>query len=221
MQLAECEWHGQDVVASNLEHAVPSRGLSWLEQARHHVLLMRLQRPYFVYCAVCSLLSAAAFLSTLADLVRQDDAGRRFQDILEGGTWQSACWSVVALALCAEVGTTLVVRGCNLNIFAEDWWFALDAVVVLLTLLSWLLMCVRQASPMREEAEEADLWLLVLRFTLQPCRVFAAAKMAHKVQMMQQSYMDVNFDDLVEAQGVEQQSHFGDSPELKSRATSV
>ena len=36
-----------------------------------------------------------------------------------------------------------------------------------------------------EEAEEADLWLIFLRFALQPCRVFASAANARKVQQMQ------------------------------------
>ncbi|CAE8690274.1 unnamed protein product, partial [Polarella glacialis] len=41
----------------------------WTEQARHTILLLRLQRPYFVYCLLMSLLAAAAFLSTLVDLL--------------------------------------------------------------------------------------------------------------------------------------------------------
>ena len=40
----------------------------WTEQLRHKILLLRLQRPYFIYCLLCSLLAAAAFLSTLVDL---------------------------------------------------------------------------------------------------------------------------------------------------------
>ena len=39
--------------------------------------------------------------------------------------------------------------------------------------------------PPGEEAEEADLWLIFLRFALQPCRVFASAANARKVQQMQ------------------------------------
>lgn len=172
-------------------------GVHWTEQARHTVLLLRLQRPYFVYCLMCSLLAAAAFVSTLMDLVHSHrkgelPKGRVWEDILEGGTWQSACWSAVGLALCAEVASSLVVRagrGCK-----ADCWCAFDAIVVVLTALAWGLTWVRRASPMREEAEEADLWLLMLRFALQPCRVLAAASMACKVQQMQDSYMDISFD---------------------------
>merc|ERR1719277_1037176 len=107
-------WHRQGADAGNQKPEVVRRfGMSWLEKARHHVLLMRLQRPYFVYCAVCFLLSFAAFFSTLVDLSTQSAAGKSWHDILQGRTWQSACWSFVALALCAEVVSGAVVRrGC-------------------------------------------------------------------------------------------------------------
>mmetsp|Transcript_30869 Transcript_30869/g.96116 ORF Transcript_30869/g.96116 Transcript_30869/m.96116 type:complete len:228 (+) Transcript_30869:94-777(+) len=185
--------HGADGLGS------PIGKLRWVEQARHAVLLLRLQRPYLLYCLMCSLLSSAAFLSTLADLLDshrrgQLAQGRSWEDVLEGGSWQSACWTVVALALCAEVLSSAVLKrgmGC-----AADWWGAFDAAVVALTFCSWALMRLRRASPMREEAEEADLWLLALRFASQPCRVFAAAKMAHKVQQMQQNHVDISFDSL-------------------------
>merc|ERR1719189_1789931 len=114
-------------------------------------------------------------------------------DVLQGRTWQSVCRSLGALALCAEVVSGAVVRRGFRDV-TQDRWLAFDFFVILLTLLAWLLMLVRRASPMREEAEEVVLWLLMLRFALQPCRVLAAAKMAHKVQLMQQSHMDVNFD---------------------------
>lgn len=199
--LVECQWHGLD--ASDVEVGAPPAaggfGLHWTEQAKHWVLLLRLQRPYLLYCSICSLLAAGAFLSTMVDLLSEHSLERRWEDILEGGTWQSACWSAVAFALCAEVASGTVVRQGGLMIaLREDWWFAFDATVVLLTCLAWALMHLRRTSPWREEAEEADLWLLTLRFALQPCRVLAAAKMAHKVQLMQQSHTDVNFDVLAD-----------------------
>ena len=42
------------------------------------------------------MIAATAFLSTLIDLCFGSERG--WHDILEGGTWQSACWSAVSLA---------------------------------------------------------------------------------------------------------------------------
>lgn len=200
--LEECTWHGLDEMDIEVGMAPvkspESEGLHWLEKAKHALLLLKLQRPYFLYCLTCAALSAAAFLTTFVDLMAEREPQRRWQDILEGGTWQSACWALVALSLCVEVVSIAVVRRGNCRDLLKDWWSAFDAIVVLLTLLAWGLMRMRRASPMREEAEEADLWLLTLRFALQPCRVLAAAKMAHKVQLMQQSHMDVSFDSLAD-----------------------
>lgn len=171
------------------------RALPFLEQVKHTVLLLQLQRPYFLYCVVCSILAAAAFASTIFDLVGEPQPGRRWHDVLEGGTWQSACWSAVGLALCIEVACTAAVRWAGgFRALLEDPWLAFDTSVVCLTVLAWLVINIRRASPMREEAEEVDLWLLMLRFALQPCRVIVAAKMAHKAQKMQKSHMDVDFD---------------------------
>ena len=116
-----------------------------------------------------------------------------WHDILEGGTWQSACWSLVTFALFAEVVSNIFVRGLS---FTRDWWCLFDAVLLTLTVLAWAVMHLRRASVMREEAEEADLWLLFLRFLLQPCRVFAAAAAVHKVQQMQRGCVDIRFDGL-------------------------
>eukprot|EP00440_Ansanella_granifera_P065001 gb/GFBE01070480.1/.p1 GENE.gb/GFBE01070480.1/~~gb/GFBE01070480.1/.p1 ORF type:complete len:237 (+),score=45.72 gb/GFBE01070480.1/:1-711(+) len=178
---------------ADLEQGPSETAVHWTEQARHVVLLLRLQKPYFVYCLGCSCLAAAAFFSTLVDLFSSHKAGRGWHDILEGGTWQSACWSVVGLALCAEVLSGLVVRGFE---FSRDWWCIFDTALLVLTVLAWALTHLRRASLIREEAEEADLWLLFLRFVLQPCRVLATATMARKVQQMQRSCVDINFDGL-------------------------
>jgi len=179
--------------------AAPHIDVPWLEQAKHYLLLLRLQRPYYIYCLFCSLLAAAAFLSTLMDFFSEQRPGRRWVDILEGGTWQSACWFAVALSLLGEVGSIFVVRkGFSCRDITEDWWFCFDAAILGLTLFTWLLMQVRRATPMREEAEEVELWLLALRFILQPCRVVVAAKTARKVQVMQHHQTDINFDVLAD-----------------------
>lgn len=176
-------------------------GLStpWAEQARYSVLTLRLQPAYFAYCIVCCFLAAAAFLSTVFDLLHSHrrgmidrDPSRGWRDTLEGGTWQSACWTIVGLSLILELGFSVVVRrglGC-----LRDWWAMFDFAVIALTGMSWLLTCVRQSSPMREEAEEIDVWLLFLRFALQPCRVAVAASTALKVQRMQRNHLDISFD---------------------------
>lgn len=210
---AECEWHGLEAGDAEFDagllpqHEPKPSELPWLEQAKHCILLLRLQRPYYLYCLLCSTLAAAAFLSTLMDFFG-DRTDRRWLDILEGGTWQSACWSVVALSLVGEVISVFVVsKGMTCHELMEDWWFMFDATIVGLTLFTWMLMLVRRATPMREEAEEVELWLLMLRFILQPCRVLVAAKMARKVQVMQNTHTDVNFDVLAdEALGAQQKS---------------
>jgi len=170
----------------------------WTEQARHLVLVLRLQRPYLIYCMFCSLLAMTAFISTMIDLLHSHRdglllSGRVWRDVLEGGTWQSSCWTAVGLALWGEVASKIVIEGGALSAI-RDWWCAFDAGVVVLTVVTWILTLFRRASPTREEAEEVDLWLLALRFALQPCRVLAAASMACKVQQMQQSALDISFD---------------------------
>mmetsp|Transcript_15427 Transcript_15427/g.42394 ORF Transcript_15427/g.42394 Transcript_15427/m.42394 type:complete len:233 (+) Transcript_15427:118-816(+) len=208
--LPELQWqhrpaayfHVSDPVALAVDPEIgadeaPREAVRWVDMARHTLLLLRLQRPYFAYCLVCSLLATAAFVSTLFDLLSSHhqgflEKGRHWQDVLEGGTWQSFCWTAVGLALCVEAVTLIVARrggGCM-----RDWWCAFDAMVLTLTLMTWALTVVRSASPMREEAEEADLWLLALRFALQPCRVLATASLARKVQQMQKSNVDITFD---------------------------
>lgn len=175
----------------------------WAEQARYSVLTLRLQKSYFAYCLLCCFLAAAAFMSTLFDLLHshrrgllERDPASGWRDILQGGTWQSACWTIVGLSLLVELGfSVLVHRG---RVCIRDWWCMFDATVVSLTGIAWLLTMVRQASPMREEAEEADVWLLFLRFALQPCRVVVAATTAVKVQRMQQNHLDISFDHLAE-----------------------
>jgi len=222
----ECTWHGVqefDAEAGVVlcKEAKVGR-LHWVEKARHALLLLRLQRPYFLYCLVCAMLSTAAFLSTMLDLIGERKLGRRWIDILEGGTWQSACWTAVALALCAEVLSSAIVSRGSLRCLLRDWWSAFDGAVVFLTVLAWAIMRLRSASIMREEAEEADLWLLTIRFALQPCRVFAAAKMAHKVQLMQQSHMDIDFDALAgPAQGQDQVSTMLDGFQNRTPSSST
>jgi len=201
----ECHWHTASVVVDLEGGASPQRkGVDWTEQARHMVLLLRLQRPYYVYCICCCVLSVAAFVSTLIDIVRQHDEGVNWHDVLEGSNWQSACWITVALALCTEVVSAAVVRRGSWTGLFVDWWSTFDAALVILTLFAWGLMRFRRASLVREEAEQVDLWLLALRFALQPCRVFAAARRAHQVQQMQREHSDVNFDILLDGSAVKQ-----------------
>lgn len=176
------------------------KSVLWRETVRHAILLLRLQRPYLLYCLCCAALACAAFLSTMFDLITSHHQGvlgngRDWIDVLEGGTWQSTCWTLVGLALVAEVLCSAVTRRGG-GVCTGDWWCAFDALLVALTLLGWMLTHFRRVTPMREEAEQMDLWLLLMRFILQPCRVFAAASMARKVQQMQQSYTDVSFDAL-------------------------
>lgn len=174
----------------------------WSDYFRHVVLLARLQKPYFVYCVVCCFLASLAFISTLSGIIRSHRAAGgmiihagpgSWEEALEGGRWQSACWALVAFSLFAEVVGGLVVRGPRACL--RDRWCALDAALLLLTVTAWALALLRRASlGVREEAEEADLTLLAFRFALQPCRVLATLKTTCKVQTMQISHADVAFD---------------------------
>lgn len=168
-----------------------------IEQLRHAVLLMRLQKPYLAYCFLCSVLACTGFFSTMINLMNAHRQGvlkgRGWIDVLEGGTWQSTCWTVVGMSLVAEVASNSVLRRGGRCI--GDWWCAFDAALVILTLVGWVLTHLPHTL-MRSQAEEVELWLLLMRFVLQPCRVCATAVMARKVQQMQQNYMDVSFDTL-------------------------
>ena len=177
---------------SDLELGSPSQ-VHWSEKIKHQILLLRLQRPYFIYCLLCSLIAAAAFLSTLIDLSFSNEKG--WHDILEGGTWQSACWSAVSVALFAEVLSNIFINWPVKSVI-QDWWLIFDVTLLILTVSAWAMSHWRRASIMREEAEEADLWLIFLRFALQPCRVFASAANARKVQQMQKGCVDIKFDGL-------------------------
>jgi len=200
-------WASMDLVdiSADLESGAgeaPREVLRWMDLVRHTMLLIRLQRSYFTYCLICAVLATAAFVSTLFDLLSSHregllTQGKHWEDVLETGTWQSFCWTAVGLALCVEALSLVIARrggGC-----LRDWWCAFDAVVLTLTFGAWALSAMRSASPMREEAEEADLWLLALRFALQPCRVLATASLARKVQQMQKSNVDITFDTLSES----------------------
>mmetsp|Transcript_29847 Transcript_29847/g.93246 ORF Transcript_29847/g.93246 Transcript_29847/m.93246 type:complete len:213 (-) Transcript_29847:87-725(-) len=184
--------------SDDLEAGQTSKGVHWTEQVRRMLLLLQLQRPYFICCFGCAVLAFAASTSTVVHLLdshrRGILQGRRWVDDLEGGTWQSACWAVVSFALFAEVTSSAISVKGNTSVPASDRrWRNFDAAVMLLTLVAWALTRFLHASPVREEAEVADLWLLVLRFTLQPCRVLAVTRLACRVQQMQESDMDIDF----------------------------
>lgn len=175
--------------------------LSCVHQARHAVLLARLQKPYLVYCVACSLLASVAFVTTLTSILASHQAaGGDFGTLasidagLEGDRWQSSCWAFVGLSLCAEFVATLVVRGPRA--YLQDRWAMLDAVLVLITVLAWALALIRRFTPrsIRDEAEELDLTLLALRFAMQPCRVVATLKAACHVKEMQMSNLDIEFE---------------------------
>lgn len=189
--------------AKDLEIGVNlAESLRCSERLRQLLLMMRLQRPYLLYCLVCFFLSMTAFVSTLAGLALEHYKGdsslqgsgwRPFEEALEGGHWQRTCWVIVSLALCAEVVSALAVRGGSAC--CRDRWFLVDLSTVLLTALAWGLSWWRQVRwSTGDQAEEADLPLLALRFALQPCRIFAAASMACQVQSMQDGNLDIDFD---------------------------
>lgn len=165
------------------------------EFLRHCVLLMRLQRPYLVYCLLCAGCATLAFLSTLFGMITSDgkSAPGRGHSILDGGVWQTYCWIVVGWALTVEVFTSIIVRGVQ-NVF-RSFWSMLDVTILLLTAISWMLAHPRgfTAPTAREvdEIEGADLALLALRFALQLGRVFTTWHCFGKVTQMQSSFIDI------------------------------
>ncbi|CAK0815623.1 unnamed protein product, partial [Prorocentrum cordatum] len=165
------------------------------ELLRHCILMMRLQRPYLVYCLLCAGCATFAFMSTLFGMV--SSAGKilpgQAHSILDGGCWQTLCWIIVGWALVIEVFTSAIVNGLRRSL--RDFWFVFDAAVLLVTVLAWMLAHSGgpTAPTAREvgEIEGADLALLALRFALQLGRVLAAWLMAHKVTQMQSGFLDV------------------------------
>ena len=74
----------------------------WTEQLRHKILLLRLQRPYFIYCLLCSLLAAAAFLSTLVDVWKSGADLRERNNLPEGTPNTFSTYSTCRHQYCAE-----------------------------------------------------------------------------------------------------------------------
>lgn len=165
------------------------------ELLRHCVLMMRLQRPYLVYCLLCAGCATLAFMSTLLGMISSAGKGipGQMHSILDGGCWQTFCWVVVGWALAIEVFTSVVVNGARNSV--RDFWFVFDATILLVTVLAWMLTHPRgPTAPTAREVDEiegADLALLALRFALQLGRVFAAWLVAHKVTTMQNGFLDI------------------------------
>lgn len=165
------------------------------ELTRHLLLLLRLQRPYLVYCVICFLLSLAAFCSTLVGLLSSSPkvAGARgpkeLHAILEGGRWQTLCWTIVGCALIVEVLVTCLLHGVGQ--FLKDPWSFFDVAIIGLTAIAWGFVQWRHSSlsvvTPREvvELEVADVSLLGLRFVLQLSRVLATFFLTRKVRTMQ------------------------------------
>lgn len=167
------------------------------EITRHLLLLLRLQRPYLVYCFACFLLAVAAFTSTLIGLLSTPGKGptgargaAHLHAIIEGGRWQTFCWAIVGLALVVEVLVGALIHGiCR---FVKDPWSFFDLSIIGLTAIAWALARLRHISRVsgvtpREvaEVEGADLSLLALRFILQLSRVLATFLLTRKVRQMQ------------------------------------
>jgi len=159
------------------------------ELTKHLLLLLRLQKPYLVYCISCFFLSLAAFLSTLYGLISTDGKGAaHYHGIIEGGTWQTICWGIVAFSMTAEIAVNVLTQG--LRQFMKSLWSLFDVSILGLTAFLWLLTRMRQASTVDDERsmveiEGADLALMALRFILQLSRVFSTFLLSHKVSQMQ------------------------------------
>merc|ERR1719464_1129655 len=78
--------------------------------------------------------------------------------------------------------------------FLRNFWGVFDAIVLVLTLLTWCLLALRHTALLGDWVLHLDLPLLSLRFVLQFGRVFQAASMTKRVHEMQKHTVDIAFD---------------------------
>lgn len=179
--------------ASWVESAVTGTVLPCTERARFALLSLRLRKVYFGYCVLCFVLSALACGSSF----------RRAANLGRGGTslsshrwevWESTLEVMIGIMVCTETLSSMWLMGRKA--FFRDWWCVYDAVVVVLTLVTWFLLGVRQVLLEADVLKQVDLPLLALRFLMQPCRLLSAISVLRRVKQMQQSTVDIIFDGL-------------------------
>jgi len=180
-----------DIVIEHLPVSFDSTSAS--DQARHALLALRLQKSYLIYCASCCMLAVLALLSEIYGLLARHLSGESFVE--RGMCWEHVAAFLTGLALCVEVAAGAWLAGPTA--FFGETVNRFDAGVAGLVVLSWFLHFSRwsRLRLLGDEAEELDLPLLMLRFSLQPLRVCATFSVARQVRLMQSANTDIVFDD--------------------------
>lgn len=160
--------------------------LSQAERARHAILVLRLQRPYLLYCFVCTVVTA--FL-----------LGWNFSKGVQNNwnlpQWKHHYWEEVlevGVGACMAAETFLTMRVLGVRTFFRSCWCVFDFVAMLLTVVS---ICYGlKHLGRRGEICEADVPLLMLRFVLQPMRMFTALTSTCRTHKMQSQIDDLQVD---------------------------
>jgi len=153
-----------------------------IDRFRHFLLSVRLRKIYFIYCGVCCLMSGVACSSTYHKIAVLSRSGQSLTE----HSWD--CWEVhleLAIGLAVLMESLISFRLMGVKTFFKDWLCIFDLVVATATLLSWVLLAVKQTF-LADDILEFDLPVLVLRFVLQPFRMLSTASALRRVHLLQQ-----------------------------------
>lgn len=157
--------------------------------------------PYVVYCVLCFFLAALLFAVTTWDVFFH--AGRPKHWLRHLRPEEEALEAFVGGALLIE--TMVRIRYMGVRSFCRNSWRALDGIVVLLTLVTWLVLTLRRrirrkvgVNVTEDDVEEADLPFLMARFALQPFRMLSAIWMVRRARSLAGRQQRDDFEELLE-----------------------
>ncbi|CAK0900418.1 unnamed protein product, partial [Prorocentrum cordatum] len=159
-------------------------------QARHAILAWRLERPYLIYCTVCAGVQAWLLAWNLIKGVQNHWNLPQWKH----HRWEEVTEVTIGVLIVSE--TLLTLRVVGIRDFFCNCWCVFDLLVAALTVVSvgYALEHVGRHG----NIAEANVPLLMLRFVLQPARVFAAVASTWRTRRMQ-NHVDelrVDFDSL-------------------------
>mmetsp|Transcript_1447 Transcript_1447/g.3653 ORF Transcript_1447/g.3653 Transcript_1447/m.3653 type:complete len:273 (+) Transcript_1447:120-938(+) len=160
--------------------------LSRTDRARHAILAWRLKRPYLIYCAACSAVTALLLVWNLAKGIQNDWNLPQWKH----HRWEEAIEVTIGVLIVSE--TLLTMRVLGFLVFFSSCWCVFDFCVALLTAVS---ICYGLEHLGRHgEIAEANVPLLMLRFVLQPARVLALAVSTYRTRQMQTGVHELRVD---------------------------
>ncbi|CAK0900419.1 unnamed protein product, partial [Prorocentrum cordatum] len=164
--------------------------ISRAERARHAILAWRLERPYLIYCTVCAGVQAWLLAWNLIKGVQNHWNLPQWKH----HRWEEVTEVTIGVLIVSE--TLLTLRVVGIRDFFCNCWCVFDLLVAALTVVSvgYALEHVGRHG----NIAEANVPLLMLRFVLQPARVFAAVASTWRTRRMQ-NHVDelrVDFDSL-------------------------